>query len=153
MLEKKDLEKIEKLTKEFFQKTSFEVDIEMLGEKDQVVSINIRTDMPQILIGEGGQTLAEIQRLLKSILRKQIKEMFYLDIDINHYKKQKKEYLKEIAKSAADEVSLFKKEKTLSPMPAFERRIIHMELAEREDVMSESIGEEPNRQITIKPRS
>lgn len=152
MLEKKDLETIEKVAKEFFEKTSFAAEVFVPGEKDGVVLIEVKTDSPQILIGEGGQTLVEIQRLLKLILKKHIQELFYLDIDINNYKKQKKEYLREMARSAADEVSLFKKEKILPQMPAFDRRVIHTELAERSDVVSESTGEEPDRRIVIKPR-
>jgi len=127
------------------------VEIEVLPEKDQTVPINLKTEEPQILIGEGGQTLTEIQHLLKAILKRKIEENFYIDLDINDYKKKKKEYLKELARSAADEVTLTKKEKILPPMPAYERRIIHLELAERNDVTSESIGKEPERRVVIRP--
>lgn len=151
MLSRSDLEKIKETVKEFFEKITFEVEIEVLPEKEQTLPIILKTEEPQILIGEGGQTLAEIQHLLKSILKRKITEIFYIDLDINDYKKKKKEYLKEMALSLADEVSLTKKEKILSPMTAYERRIIHLELAEREDVTSESIGQEPGRSVVIKP--
>ena len=146
-----NLEEIKKITKEFFEKTTFEVEIEFLSSQDQTVSINLKTEEPQILIGEGGQTLVEIQHLLKAILRRKIEENFYIDLDINDYKKRKIEYLKEIARTVADEVSLTKKEKILSPMSAYERRIIHLELAGRQDVSTESIGQEPERRIVIRP--
>jgi len=151
MLNSTDLEKIKKINEEFFGKTTFKVEIEVLPEKDQTVPINLKTEEPQILIGEGGQTLTEIQHLLKTILKREIGEDFYIDLDINEYKKKKKEYLKELAKSVADEVALTKKEKILPPMPAYERRIIHLELAERNDVTSESIGKEPERRVVIRP--
>ena len=151
MLNSIDLEKIKKITEEFFDKATFKVEIEVLPEKDQTVPINLKTEEPQILIGEGGQTLTEIQHLLKAILKRKIEENFYIDLDINDYKKKKKEYLKELARSAADEVTLTKKEKILPPMPAYERRIIHLELAERNDVTSESIGKEPERRVVIRP--
>ncbi|MDP2664163.1 MAG: R3H domain-containing nucleic acid-binding protein [bacterium] len=151
MLSRSDLEKIKETVKEFFEKITFEVEIEVLPEKEQTLPIILKTEEPQILIGEGGQTLAEIQHLLKLILKRKITELFYIDLDINDYKKKKKEYLKEMARSLADEVSLTKKEKTLLPMTAYERRIIHLELAEREDVTSESIGQEPGRSVVIKP--
>ena len=151
MLNQQDLEKIKKLTKEFFEKTTFEVEVDILPEHDQTIPINLKTEEPQILIGEGGQTLLEIQHLLKAILKRQIPESFYIDLDINDYKKKKNEYLKEMARSAADEVALTKKEKTLAAMPAYERRIIHLELANRSDVVSESVGEEPDRKVVIKP--
>ena len=152
MLSPSDLGKIKQTVKEFFEKTTFLVEVEVLPEKEGTVSVNVKTDDPQILIGEGGQTLLEIQRILKAMLRKKILEQFYINIDINSYKKKKVEYLKDIALSAADEVSLTKKIKELAPMPAYERRIIHMELAERQDVITESLGEEPERRIVIKPR-
>jgi len=151
MLNQNDLETIKKITKEFFEKTTFEVEIEFLPQKDSTIPINLKIDEPQILIGEGGQTLVEIQHLLKAILKRKISEPFFVDLDINGYKKKKIEYLKELARSLADEVALTKKEKILSSMPAYERRIIHLELAGRSDVTTESIGQEPERRVAIKP--
>lgn len=153
MISQENLNQIRKITKEFFERTTFPVEIEFLDEKEGTLPINLKTEEPQILIGEGGETLIEIQHLLKAILRKMIKEPFYLDIDINDYKKKKTAYLKEIARSLADEVALTKKEKELDPMPAYERRIIHMELANRSDVETESRGEEPGRRIVVKPKA
>ena len=146
-----NLEKAQKIVKEFFQKMAVEGEIEILPPKDETLIINLKIEDPQILIGERGQTLFEIQHLLKAILRREISENFYVDLDINDYKKKKIEYLKELARSVADEVSLTKKERVLSPMPAYERRIIHLEIAERKDVTTESIGQEPERRVVIRP--
>jgi spoIIIJ-associated protein len=160
MLSQTDLEKIKKITEEFFEKTTFEVEIEFQSPRDQTIPINLKVDEPQILIGEGGQTLVEIQHLLKTILKRTLRqdqgkklseEPFFVDLDINGYKKKKIEYLKELARTLADEVAITKKEKILSPMPAYERRIIHLELAQRSDVTTESIGQEPERKLVIRP--
>jgi len=153
MLTQSNLSEIKKTVQEFFQKMTFEVEVDFLPQTEQTLPINLKADEPQILIGERGQTLAEIQHLLKAILRRKIEteEAFYIDLDINDYKKKKNEYLRELARSAADEVSLSKKEKILSPMPAYERRVIHMELAGRSDVVSESIGEGPERRVGVRP--
>jgi len=153
MISQENLETIKKTTKEFFKKTTFEVEIEFLPQKDETLPINLKTDDPQILIGEGGQTLGEIQHLLKAILKRKISEPFFIDLDIVGYKKKKIEYLKELARSMADEVALTKKEKQLAPLPAYARRIIHLELAGRQDVTTESIGQEPERRVVIKPSS
>jgi len=146
-----NIKKIKKIIKEFFKKMTFELDIEFLSPKDQTFFVNLKIAEPQILIGEKGQTLSEIQHLLNIILRKQIKEVFYINLDINGYKDKKTRYLKEMARSSADEVALSKKEKWLPSMPAYERRIIHLELAERKDVTTESIGQEPERRVVIRP--
>jgi len=151
MLSQNNLTKIKETVKDFFKKMTFEVEIEFSPQEDQTFPINLKTSEPQILIGERGQTLAEIQHLLKAILKRKIKEPFFIDLDISDYKKKKIEYLKEMAKSAADEVSLSKKEKWLPPMPAYERRIIHLELASRSDVTTESIGQEPERKVIVRP--
>ncbi len=151
MISETQLEEIKKTIKEFFEKTTFEVEIEFSPQIDLTLPINLKMETPQILIGEGGQTLSDIQHLLKAILKRKIEENFYIDLDINDYKKKKIEYLKEIARSVADEVSLTKKEKILSSMSAYERRIIHLELAGRQDVTTESIGQEPERRVVIRP--
>ncbi len=151
MISEKDLEIIKKTAEEFFKKICFEAEIKVKSlPNEETVSIDLEMEEPQILIGERGQTLAEIQHLLKAMLRRKIAEQFYINVDINDYKKKKSEYLKEMARSAADEVALSKKERILGPMPAYERRIIHLELAEREDIISDSIGQEPERRVVIR---
>jgi spoIIIJ-associated protein len=151
MLKKEDIEKIKNEVEEFFKKMGVEVEIEILPQKDLTLPINLKTADFEILIGEEGKNLFAIQHLLKAILKRRINEEFYIDLDIAGYKKKKITYLKELAKSVADEVSLTKKERILEPMSAFERRIIHLELASRPDVTTESIGKEPKRRVVIKP--
>ncbi|MBZ9572738.1 hypothetical protein KJA17_00895 [Patescibacteria group bacterium] len=153
MSNKKNLEKIKKVVKEFFEKMTFEVELEVGEIKENTLPLSLETKEPQILIGEQGRTLVEIQKVLGRIIRKKIGEQVFVDLDINQYKKKKIEYLKELAQSMADQVALQKKERTLSAMSAYERRIIHLALAEREDVQTESIGEEPERRVVIKPAS
>lgn len=151
MLQQEDFKMVKDVIKEFFEKMDFEVEREFISQNDLTLSVHLRSEEPQILIGDGGQTLLDIQHLLKAILKRKIKENFYLDLDINDYKGKKIEYLKEMARSLADEVALMKKEKILPAMRAFERRIIHLELAGRQDVTTESVGEEPERKVVIKP--
>ena len=151
MITNQNLEEIKKITQEFFRKTSFDVEIAILKPEEQTIPIKIKTEEPKFLIGQNGKTLVEIQHLLKAILKRKIPEQFYIDLDINDYKKKKAEYLREMANSLADEVTLTKKEKTLAPMPAYERRIIHLTLVDRKDITTESIGEGPERRIIIKP--
>ncbi len=122
-----DIKKIKEAVEEFFSKMTIAVSkIEArispengFAEEKEAVEVNITLSEPQILIGQSGQTLFETQRLLKTVLNKKLKKIFYLDLDINDYKKNKTEYLKTLAKEMADEVALAKQEKILSPMPAY----------------------------------
>jgi spoIIIJ-associated protein len=158
MIDSNNIQKTKEIIEEFFQKmtiTAQSVDVSFLpADKDlfNVVNISTTFDEPQILIGEKGQTLFEIQRLLKTILNKRLQVLIYLDLDINDYKKKKVEYLKNLAKGLADEVSITKEEKVLFPMSAYERRIVHTELSQRADIITDSQGEGQDRHIVIKPK-
>jgi len=151
MLTRQELIKIKEITQEFFKKMTVSVEVEVKPLNEQTLPVNIEMEDPQILIGEKGQTLLEAQRLLKLILRRKIDKTFYLDLDINGYKEKKVKYLKQLAREVADEVSLKKEEKVLFPMPAYERRIVHLELADRESVTTESIDREPERKVIVRP--
>jgi spoIIIJ-associated protein len=151
MLNPAEFKKIKEIAEEFFKKTGLELEINFSAPRDLTLPIDLKTKEPKLLIGERGETLADIQHLLKAILKKKVEGKFYIDLDINNYKKKKIEYLRGLAQSLADEVTLTKKEKILPPMPAYERRIVHLELAGRKNVTTQSIGEEPERRVVIKP--
>lgn len=168
MLEKNQIEEIKKTTTEFFERmtavvSSIEASISS-SKKDlpdteksddisrDIVDLDIKLEEPQILIGQQGQTLFEVQRLLRMVLIRKFGGIIYLNLDINDYKKKKTEYLRDLAKSMADQVALTKEEKKLLPMPAYERRIIHSELSQRTDVITESQGDDFDRHVVIKPR-
>ena len=151
MINPRDLEKIREISKDFFKKTTFDVEVSFPPPEEDTIPINIKTEKPRALIGEKGRTLAQLQRLLKSMLKKQVGGDFYIDLDVNGYKEKKIKYLKEVATSIADEVALMREEKILPPMPSYERRVIHLKLADRADVTTESVGKGSNRRVTIKP--
>ncbi len=151
MSNQENLKQIKKITEEFFQKACFEITVEVSPEQ-AAFFIKINSDEPQILIGEKGQVLSEIQHLLRLIVRKQLGQPFFLNIDINDYKAKKNDYLKELARSTADEVVLSKRKKEMPPMPAYERRVIHLELADRHDISTESVGEGEERRVVVQPK-
>jgi len=151
MIRHKDNKRIKEAVETFFNKMTVPVNIKIGYLKDQTLPIELETEDPKILIGEKGQTLLDVQKLLKIILKRKIGESFYVDLDVNNYKKKKIDYLREIARAVADEVALNKKERILTSMVAYERRIIHMELADRKNIVTESIGEEPYRRVAVRP--
>jgi spoIIIJ-associated protein len=141
------------MVEEFFKKMEVEAKVEVMTQRESTIPIEVKVQDPQTLIGQNGETLFDIQHLMKIMMKRSFSESFYVDLDINNYKKKKIEYLKEMAKSNADEVSLSRKEIVLPPMTPYERRVIHVELSERRDIATESVGEEPRRKVVIKPNS
>lgn len=152
MITKEELQEIERLAIEFFEKLGVVQRLQAATEEDGSIAIEAELKEPQVLIGEGGQTMLELQHLLRLIARKKIGKQAQLFLDINEYRKSKESYLKTLANTVADEVVLLKKEKELAPMPPRDRRIIHLVIQERGDVASESRGDEPERKVVIKPK-
>ena len=152
MITTEQLQEIEQLAKEFFEKLGTEASLKTTVQVDGNIDVAAELKEPQVLIGEGGETLLELQHLLRLMVRKRIEEPIQMYLDINEYRKSKESYLKTLANSVADEVVLLKKEKELPPMPPRDRRVVHVVIQERGDVVSESRGEEPERKVVIRPK-
>lgn len=75
-------------------------------------------------------------------------EVFILDI--NNYRRERERLISELAKAAARKVLLNREQVELPAMNGYERRLVHLELASRPDVKTESIGEGSERRVVIK---
>lgn len=144
--------KLEEILKNIFEITN-ENDIEYSIEKvNNQMLLNIKGEKIAHLIGYKGKTIESLQSLLNAMLQREDEEYAKIFVEINGYKKQKEEKLRRLANKMADNVIRFRKPIKLEPMSAYERLIIHKELANRKDVETESIGEEPRRRVVIKKR-
>ncbi|MFA5714164.1 MAG: R3H domain-containing nucleic acid-binding protein [Candidatus Paceibacterota bacterium] len=155
MIDQEQLENIKEIIKDFFVQVGFVVEVEGKAEErdgEDVLDINIKTVEAQALIGKQGLVLADIQLLLRKVIKKKTDKDFYLSLDIDNYKKNKENYLRDVAQSVADEVSRTGREKELPFTSSFDRRIVHMELADRKDVTTESVGEGEERKVIVKPK-
>lgn len=144
---------IEEMARLLCEKLGVDAPVRVIESPDGSVVIKATSSDPQILIGEKGQTLAEIEYLVKRIVRKKTGVMTQVSFDINEYKESKEASLREMAREAADDAALFKQPKELPAMTPSERRIVHMELASRADVASESVGEGDNRRVVVRPKT
>ena len=114
------------------------------------VSVRVRGDA-RMLIGERGANLAALEHILRKIIQKKHGENVHFTLDINDYRMRRLEDLKQDVKSAAKEVRTLGRSVPLRPMTSFERRIVHLLLAEYPDITTESSGVEPERKVVIKP--
>ena len=151
MISPKELEKIKTYIREFFNFAEIEGLLKIDFQEPSTIKVTLQTEEAPILIGEGGETLLSLQSLLKKILSKQSNQGIFIELDINDYRAKKIKYLQELATTTADEVALTQHSKALEPMGAWERRIIHMTLAERSAVQTESQGQETQRHIVVSP--
>lgn len=115
----------------------------------EVVYANIEGDDLSFLIGRKSETLNALQYLTGLIISKKVNHWVPLQVDVQSYRSRRETELKKIARRMADQAISSGRKQFLEPMPANERRIIHMELRGYDQLISESIGEEPNRKVTI----
>ena len=153
MMSNENLQFIEQVTKELFGKLETQAEVMVKGQEDGSILVDVKIEEPQTVIGENGQAILEIQHLLRCMMRKKIGESLWMFLDVNDCRKSKETSLKQLANSTADEVVLLRKEKELPAMNSQDRRVVHLAISQRQDVVSESIGEDPERRIMIRPRA
>jgi spoIIIJ-associated protein len=115
------------------------------------VRLNVKgTDMG-MLIGRRGEKLASLQHLVNLIVAKREGEYTRITVDVENYRGRREEQLRDVADRAAKRVIQTGKIIQLEPMPAVERRIVHMALVENPKVRTQSVGVDPNRRIVVLP--
>lgn len=119
---------------------------------ESTITLDVRGDDPGILIGRRGQTLSCLQYLVRIIVGHQTQEWPPIIIDVEGYKRRRFEALQAMANRIAEQVKTKGVPFALEPMPAFDRRIIHLCLAGHPEVTTQSNGEGEMRKVVIQPR-
>ncbi len=131
---------------------SSELSSETEGEPTASIILDVKGEDLGILIGRRGQTLACLQYILRLMVSQQTQTRLPIIVDIEGYKRHRWEALRALALRMAEQVKARRVHFTLEPMPAFERRIIHLALADHPDVTTESTGERDARKVVIMPK-
>ena len=126
------------------------------GRVTQIFDINGATedasDELGLLIGRRGETLGSLQYLLNVMVGRHYDEHdMVFGVDVEGYRRRREESLVQMAQRVADEVRETGDVITLEPMPAAERRIIHLALSEEPGVVTESVGRGSERQVEVMP--
>ncbi len=119
-------------------------------DNEDRVELLVETEGSGHLIGHHGENLRAIQYLLNMMLRGRSEEPLRVGVDIGGYKKSRAEQVLARAREQVAQVLESGKELSLPPMPAADRRLVHMVVGETDGVASESAGYEPKRYVIIK---
>jgi spoIIIJ-associated protein len=127
------------------------VTIAQQQENDHLI-LDLTGEKIAILIGKRGQTLNALQLLVNMVAnadptQKHVK----IVLDAENYRRRRQESLERLAEHSAQKVFFTKKSFALEPMPANERKVIHLALKENKDVETTSEGVEPFRKVVIRP--
>lgn len=120
---------------------------------NSILWINIQSEEDlTFIIGRKGEVLDSIQYVINMMLNVDRSEKYVrVMIDFNGYRKNQEKKLIELSMKIGDRVASTGKSATMEPMTSYDRRIVHTAIQERSDIISSSIGKEPNRCVVIKP--
>jgi len=161
LLSKKcEIEVIEKREIKNFIKEKLVTILREMGYQSEV-EIQVKQDVPtyriysnndSLLIGKSGKNLEALQIVLRQIVNTETGINYRFFLDVSDYKEKNEHHLEALAKRLAREVATTKIEVKMDSMNSYERRIVHNVLTNNKKVYTESVGEEPNRCVVIKPR-
>lgn len=126
-----------------------EIEVQM---KEQIPLYRIYSNNDALLIGKNGRNLNALSHIVSQMLKKEIGTNYKFLIDVSDYKENNDKHLEYLAKKLAKEVATTKIEVKMDSMNSYQRRVIHNTLSNHKYVYTESVGEEPNRAVVIKPR-
>ncbi len=116
------------------------------------LALDIKGDDLGILIGRRGQTLASLEYVTKLVVVGRLKTWVPLTVDVEGYRSRRRDSLQKLALYLAEQVKSKRRAITMEPMPADERRIVHLTLADNPDVATQSIGAGEDRKVVILPK-
>ena len=122
------------------------------GGTEAPITLDIGGEDLGILIGRRGQTLACLQYIVRLIIAHRTKTWVPIIIDVEGYKQRRYQALRALALRMAEQVEVKQAPFALEPMPAYERRIIHLALADHPDVTTQSTGVGEVRKVVILPK-
>lgn len=143
---------IKKIIEDIFSQTACTLNKCEFVEEGGMLWCMIDTPDSRFLIGRDGETLRSLNHIVRKMIEKNTGEdtATSVFIDINGYQKKRFDSLKTIAHMMAERARYFKSNIEVDPMPAYERRIIHMFLEGHPDIKTESEGSGPTRRVVIK---
>jgi spoIIIJ-associated protein len=118
----------------------------------QIIHVDVHGDDLSILIGRRSETLNAFQYITSLMVGKEMQQWVHLVIDVEGYRSRRERQLRQMARKLAEQVIKSGRRQVLEPMPASERRLIHLELRDHPAVSTESVGEDPYRKVTIIPK-
>ena len=118
----------------------------------RVIMIDILGDDLSFLIGRHSEVLHSLQYITSLIVGREVGHWVPLIIDVQGYRERRERQLRQMAARMAEQVVKTGRRISLEPMSATERRIIHLALRDNNQIMTESIGEEPSRKVVIYPK-
>ena len=152
-MSKKNEEKIIKETaEELLNLLGIEAKLE-LKENEHGTEILLETPDSGIVIGHHGDILESLQLILSLCVSKKLGEFKRISLEVGEYRKNREDWLKNLALDTKEKVLSQQRELTLPMLKAWERRIIHLMFQDDDEVITESVGDGKERVLVVRPKN
>ncbi len=145
----------DRLAADFLSRLTAVLDIEAAiatQADDDAVHVQVRGDGASMLIGNRGQTLQALQTVTDAAISRRTEDRRRLQVDVEGYRDRRRKALEDLARRAAQQARRTGRPVELDPMPAHERRLVHLAVQDVAGVETASTGEEPRRRVVIRPQ-
>ena len=149
---KKKLKTVKEITEKLLKHLGIEAKVELVEGQEGEIQVNLDSPDQGVLIGYHGRALASFQWVLAMIAYRHLGEWTRILVDVGDYRQRRQEQLEAIAFNTAKRVKFSGEACALPYLSSAERRIIHLALAENDEVVTESEGEGRERKVVVKPK-
>ncbi len=123
-----------------------------IKDNEEGIDIVLETKDSGLVIGYHGDTLESLQLIMSLCIAKKLDKFIRVSIEVGDYKKNRTEWLKNLAVTTKERVISLHQEIALPELKSWERRIVHMLLKDDADVVSQSQGEGRDRTLVVSPK-
>ena len=151
-MKKKDLETIKKTAQKLFEMLRIQGEV-VVEEAQEGASVVLETEDSGIVIGHHGDILESLQLILSLCVSKKLGEFKRISLEVGEYRKNREDWLKNLALDTKEKVLSQQRELTLPMLKAWERRIIHLMFQDDDEVITESVGDGKERVLVVRPKN
>lgn len=141
----------QKFLTQVFAAMDLEIEVQVEEKEGQTFLVLVGDNLG-VLIGKRGQTLDSLQYLLNIAVNNYTQDHVRLMLDAEDYRIRRQKTLEELADRLANKAKKYRKEVSLEPMSAYERKVIHAHLQNHTGIVTKSYGSEPYRRLVISPK-
>lgn len=142
---------IQKQIENLLKAASIEAKVTVV-EENETFMVTIDGDDNALLIGKHGNTLSSLEHIIALMVAKNTGEFKHVTVEVGDYRKEREEYLRDLVSRLKEEVLTTGVSKSIQGLKPWERRLVHMYLADDTDVVTESEGEDRERTLYIKKK-
>jgi spoIIIJ-associated protein len=151
-MDKKESKIVDKTITDLLKTLEIEGDFE-IAQEDEGIDVMLNTEDSGLVIGFHGDTLESLQLVMSLCIAKELGRFVRVSIEVGDYKKNRTEWLKNLALTTREKVVRENQGIPLPELKSWERRIVHLLLQNDEEVTSESQGEGRERVLVISPKN